>query len=265
MNMVLVRYYGSTGYFEDIDANGDNIADLVVPTYDDGSYGAPLDGRLVYQWDAFVPEHRNYQKATPYVAGKATPAEFFETAFQYNNSVSFTGGNERSTYRLGYTNYDATGMLPNSKINKNTFNVNGTLKVSDKFNVGSNATFIAQRTRGRNSTGYSDNLMSQFRQWWQVNVDVDELKQIYNQTGKNYSWNSEAGLPTSGVSGGSALQPHYWDNPYWTRYKNFQTDRRNRFVGNFNATYSVTDWLDATVKASVDTYSELREERRANG
>lgn len=258
-------YYGSTGYFEDIDGNGDGIADLVVPTYDDASYGAPLDGSLVYQWDAFVPEHRNFGKATPYIAAKATPVDFFETAFQYNNSVSFTGGNERSTFRLGYTNYDATGMLPNSKINKNTFNLNGTLKVSDKFNVGANATFIAQRTKGRNSTGYSDNLMSQFRQWWQVNADVDEQRKIFEQTGKNYSWNSEAGLPTGGVSGGSELQPHYWDNPYWTRYKNFQTDRRNRIVGNVNATYKLTDWLDATVKASVDSYSELREERRANG
>ena len=258
--------YGGAGTgSESIDANGDGIADIVSPTYDDGSYGDPLDGHLVYQWDAFVPEHRNYQKATPYLAGKATPVDFFETAFQYNNSISFTGGNEKSTYRLGYTNYDASGMLPNSKINKNTFNANGTLKVSDKFKVSSNTTFIAQRTKGRNSTGYGDNLMSQFRQWWQVNVDIDEQRKIYEQTGKNYSWNHEGGLPAGGVSGGSALQPHYWDNPYWSRYENYQTDRRNRFVGNVNATYSITDWLDATVKASVDTYTELREERRRNG
>ena len=254
-------YYGSTGYFEDIDANGDGIADLVVPTYDDGSYGAPLNGDLVYQWDAFVPEHANYQTATPYIAGKSTPVDFFETAVQHNNSISFTGGSDKFTYRLGYTNFDATGMLPNSKINKNTFNVNGTLQVSDKLKVGTNTNFIVQRTKGRNSTGYGDNLMSQFRQWWQVNVDVQEQKDIFEQTGKNYSWNHEGGFEQDG----DPLQPHYWDNPYWTRYKNFQTDRRNRFVGNLYATYKVTDWLDATVKAAVDTYTELREERRAIG
>ncbi len=254
-------YYGSTGYFEDIDVNGDGTADLAVPTYDDASYGAPLDGSLVYQWDAFVPEHRNYQKATPYLAGNATPADFFETSFQYNNSVAFTGGNDKMTYRLGYTNFDATGMLPNSKINKNTFNMNGTLKVNDKIDVGANGTFIVQRTKGRNSTGYSDNLMSQFRQWWQVNVDIDEQRKIYEQTQKNYSWNHEGALP----GGKGVLQPHYWDNPYWTRYRNFQTDRRNRFVGNVYATYTINDWLSATGKGSVDTYTELREERRANG
>lgn len=254
-------YYGSTGYFEDIDANGDGMVDLVVPTYDDGSYGAPLNGDLVYQWDAFVPEHANYQKATPYLAGKNTPADFFEAAFQYNNSVSFTGGNDKMTYRLGYTNYDATGMLPNSSINKNTFNLNGTLQATDKLKVGANTSFIVQRTKGRNSTGYGDNLMSQFRQWWQVNVDIQDQKDIFEQTGKNYSWNHEGGFEQDG----NPLQPHYWDNPYWTRYKNYQTDRRNRFVANVFATYNLTDWLDITAKGAVDTYKELREERRANG
>ncbi|MAU71909.1 MAG: SusC/RagA family protein [Pseudozobellia sp.] len=254
-------YYGSTGYFEDIDANGDGNPDLVVPTYDDASYGAPLNGQLVYQWDAFVPEHPNYQTATPYVAGAHTPVDFFETSFQFNNSVSVTGGNEKMTYRLGYTNFEQSGMLPNSNLNKNIFNINGTLKVSEKFNVGANANFLVQRTLGRNSTGYSDNLMSQFRQWWQVNVDIEDQRRIYEQTGLNYSWNHEGGF----FQGGSPLQPHYWDNPYWTRYENYQTDRRNRFYGNLFATYSLAPWLDITAKGAVDTYTELREERRAPG
>ncbi|MFT7407238.1 MAG: TonB-linked SusC/RagA family outer membrane protein [Flavobacteriaceae bacterium] len=252
-------YYGSTGYFEDLDVNGDGIDDLVVPTYDDASYGAPLDGSMVYQWDAFVPEHPNYLKATPYLAGKTTPADFFETSIQYNNSVSVTGGSDKSTYRLGYTNFDTQGMLPNSLLNKNTINFNGTLNVSDRLTVGANANTILQRTTGRNSTGYSDNLTTQFRQWWQVNVDVDSQRKIFEQTGQNYSWNHQGSI------GGSALEPLYWDNPYWTRYKNYQTDKRNRLFGNVFATYKLTDWLDLTTKAAIDTYKELREERRAVG
>lgn len=252
-------YYGSTGYFEDIDMNGDGTADLVVPTYDDASYGAPLDGSVVYQWDAFVPEHANYLTPRPYVAGATTPADFFETSMQFVNSVAVAGGNDRMDYRLGYTNYDQEGMLPNQHLNKNSFNLNGNLKINDKLRAGSSANFIVQRTTGRNSTGYSDNLMSQFRQWWQVNVDMESQREIFEQTGKNISWNHEGAL------GGSYLQPHYWDNPYWTRYKNYQTDNRNRFYGNLFATYSATDWLDITAKAAVDTYKELREERRAVG
>ena len=27
--------------------------------------------------------------------------------------------------------------------------------------------------------------------------------------------------------------PIFWDNPYWTRYKNYTTDERTRVYGNF--------------------------------
>ncbi|MHA6281451.1 SusC/RagA family TonB-linked outer membrane protein [Salinimicrobium sp. CAU 1759] len=255
-------YYGAPdfdGYFELFDVDGNGTTDRVVPTYDDASYGAPLDGQVVFQWDAFVPEHQNYLQPRPYVAGATTPVDFFETSLQFNNSVAVSGGTEKMTYRLGYTNFDQTGMLPNSNLNKNSFNLNGDIQVTDNLSAGASANFIVQRTTGRNSTGYSDNLMSQFRQWWQVNVDMDSQREIFEQTGKNISWNHEGAL------GGSYLQPHYWDNPYWTRYRNYQTDRRNRFYGNLFASYNVTDWLDITAKGAVDTYSELREERRAIG
>ena len=72
--------------------------------------------------------------------------------------------------------------MPNSKLNKNSLNFSGTLKVSDKLTVGSSANYLVQKTTGRNSTGYGDNLMAQFRQWWQVNVDIKDQEDIFNQT-----------------------------------------------------------------------------------
>lgn len=252
--------YYAAGYFDLKDVNGDGKNDKVVPTYEDGSFGGKLDGRLIYQWDAFVPEHRNFGKKTPYLPGKNTPVDFFKNTITTINSIDFNGGNDLGSYRLGYTNYETNGILPNSNQSKNNINFNGVLNFNNKFKVGNSSNIIFQNTLGRNSTGYNDNLMSQFRQWWQVNVDIKEQERIFKETGKNYSWNSKAAKKD-----GSPLTPQYWDNPYWTRFKNYQTDERTRFFGNVWGTYSVTDWLDVTAKAAVDTYNELREERRAIG
>src|SRR5690606_20962111 len=55
------------------------------------------------------------------------------------------------------------------------------------------------------------------------------------------------------------------DNPYWTRYQNFQTDKRSRVFGNFTLDYKIVDWLTLMGRVTLDSYTELREERRAVG
>ncbi len=252
-------YYGSTGYFNDADVDGDGTADLVVPTTEDGSYGGAFDPNLnVYHWDAFVPESENFGQARPWVAGENTPAEFFENQITWNNNVSLTGGNENTSFRLSYSNVDENGIMPNSSLTKNTLNFTGSTKLNEKLTADVLFQYNRQDVVGRFSTGYSDNLMSQYRQWWQTNVDVKEQEAIYKETGKNYTWN--AADATS-----DPLTPIYWDNPYWTRYENYNSDVRDRILSKVGVNYKVTDWLNFSGRASIDTYFETREERRAVG
>ncbi|MBS2097315.1 SusC/RagA family TonB-linked outer membrane protein [Carboxylicivirga linearis] len=252
-------YYGSTGYFEDADIDGDGNLDFVVPTYDDGSFGGKFDPNLeVYHWDSFVPESANYGKKYAWQAAKNTPVEFFEQEITYTNSVNIDGASDKGSFRLGYTNFKTNGVLPNSEMLKHNVSFKGIHNFNDKLRADVGVNYINQSTTGRNSTGYSDNLMSQFRQWWQVNVDIKEQERLYNKTGRNVTWNQNA--PWDGD-----LSPLYWDNPYWSRYKNYQTDSRNRLIGFAQLAYDLTKGLKLTAKASVDTYSELQEERRAVG
>jgi TonB-linked SusC/RagA family outer membrane protein len=250
-------YYGPQGFFED-DVNGDGVTDLVVPTLEDGSYGAQFDPNLnVYHWDSFVKESPNFGKAYAWTAAANMPDKFFETQMEYNNSIALSGGSAGNTFRLGYTNYKANGFLPNAEQNRHTIAFTGTSKINSKLEATINANYVFADTKGRPSTGYGDNQMANFRQWWQTNVDMYSQRDIYEQTGRNITWN-----------GGDYYDPEtpiFWDNPYWTRYKNFQTDKRSRLFGNLMLNYKMNDWLSVMGRVSLDTYSELREERRAVG
>ena len=252
-------YYNSEdGYFYLEDINGDGTDDLTAVYTEDASYGAAFDPNLlVYQWDSFDPDSPNYQKATPWVNAKNGPISFFETPVTLTNSISIDNGFESGSFRLAYTKFDQSGLMPNSEINKHNFSFNGTFDLTDKFTATGYANYIKTDGLGRNSTGYNDNIIGNFKQWWQTNVDVQQQKDIYFATRRNISWNpasSEAGAP-----------PIFWDNPYWTRYENYQNDSRNRFIGNFSLNYELTDWLDVTGRIATDTYNEQQEERRAVG
>jgi TonB-linked SusC/RagA family outer membrane protein len=251
-------YYGSSGYFMDFEGTDDMPAGFVVPTTEDGSYGGQYNPNLmVYHWDSFVPESPNFGKKRPWVAAENSPVEFFETQTTFNNSIALSGGSDAASFRLSYTNLDMEDILPNSSMNKNTINFNGSAQLTDKLSADAFFQYNRQDVVGRFSTGYSDNLMTQFRQWWQTNVDVKAQEDIYNRTGQNYTWNA--------ADYTDPLTPIYWDNPYWTRYENYNSDTRDRNLSKVGATYKFTDWLSLNASASIDAYTEVREERRAVG
>jgi len=239
------------------DWNGDGTDDYIVPTYEDASMGEAFDPSLmVYQWNSFIPGLETFGQATPWVAAEHDPYYFFNKSNTFSNSIQVSGGGEKSTYRLSYQNLDQTGILPNSRLNKNNISLSGSYDITEKLRVTTFANYINTSTTGRNSTGYSGNIMSSFRQWWQVNVDILEQKDAFDLLGTNATWN---------MNGPSDLNPAYWDNFYWQRYKNYETDTRNRLIGYSQLDWDVNDFMSLTARVAVDNYSYIQEERRAVG
>ncbi len=252
-------FYGSTGYFEDYDIDNDGNLDLVTPLTEDASYGAAFDPNLmVYQWDAMYPGLDNYKKARPWVAAKHLPGDMFETGVTLYNNFQFDGGSDKSTYILSYTNMKQTGIMPNSEITRNNLDLRATYNLSDKLNASAKFSYINTKGKGRYGTGYdAKNLMTSFRQWYQVNVDILEQKDAFFKSvnegnPKNYTWN-----PNSPYD----LKPIYWDNPYWDRYQNYEDDERDRMIGYASLNYKLNDWLNVTGRMSFDHYNFGRNER----
>lgn len=251
---------GYAQYFNQGDIFGNPNAQ-VAPTGDDASNGTKFDPNLmIYQWDAFDPTSPNYGKATPWVAAKNDPTTFFRKPVSTEQSISVANGGETGSFKLGFTKDIENGTVPNSNLDKNLFNLAATYKLTPKLTVGGAINFNNTSAVGRGGTGYdgsnSDNrnVMTGFRQWWETNVDVQELKAAYLRTGQNVSWNM-----ADPIDGNTS--PAYWNNPYWVVDHNYESDSRNRWIGNVNLNYQATPWLNLMVRTSIDTYSSLEEER----
>ncbi len=246
-------------YFFYADVDGDGQDDLIAPTSEDASWGHKFDPNLqVVHWDALDPLASNYGEKRPWVAGENGLDYFFQNGLMWTNSVSLDGGNDLGRFRLSYTNVDQEGTAPNSKIKKNILNFAGDYNFTKRLKAEANITYSNIEGLGRYGTGYDGlNPMQSFGQWFQRNVDMKRLDEKYLRSdGSQLSWNSAYW---------DDLHPIYFDNPYWTRRKNFQDDRRDRIFGFAGLTYDFTDYLSISGKAMIDTYTEIQNERVAVG
>ncbi|MGY2131648.1 SusC/RagA family TonB-linked outer membrane protein [Hymenobacter sp. HD11105] len=230
---------GSGGEFEYVDGGGSGTNDGT-----DESWGPRLDGRLIPQYNS--PVVNGVRQATPWVtSGKDNVRKhFFETGRTLTNNVALSGGNEKAGVRVSYTNLDQKGILYNTFLRRNTVNVNGGVDVTSKFKLSTNINY--SETRGRRpGQGYDElNVMQQLYTWYGRQVDVRDLKNLYENGGRNANWNS-----------------NYHNNPYFVLGEATNDDQRDRVIGNLTLTYALTDWLTLTARTTNDLYNQFNQRR----
>ncbi len=242
-------------YFYDV--NGDGEIDYTVPFSDDASRGEKFNpDLLVYQFDAAEPASANYMNKTPWIAAVNGPEYFFQNSVNYTNSIALNGNINNFNFRLSCTNMNKTGILPNSLLKRNNLAFRGEYIIFNNVKVSGQIAYVTSDVKGRNATGYSDNILTSFRQWYQVNVDMKTLENLYKETNRNITWNRSSFYDPT---------PAYWDNPYWVSYQNFETDHRNHLICAAHIDYTITRGLSLLGGISIDTYNELQEERKAIG
>lgn len=228
----------------------------------DASWGPRFDpSREVRHWDSWdETDTENFGKLRPWVATPNGIETFFETGVAISNNVSLEGGNSKNSFRIGYTDYRIDGTMPNSEINRRTFNASMTNQLTEKLKSTFSANVVRSEANGRAGTGYSDDdglsIMASFGNWHQRQLDISRMTEWKNVNGVQRSWNR---------SSYDNPNPAYWDNPYWTRNENVQSDNRDRFYGKYELTYDVADWLKVTGRAGLDFSKFFRDYRIAKG
>lgn len=255
----LQRLYGGGTIFEDVEINGNTYR--YPDYYTDESWGDKYDGKPFLSWYDLAKWEAGGKQGSPttsvWQAPKYDVKDFFNTGVSYTNNVSVSEATDRSSVRLSFTNSILEGYMPNSSLKKNIFSVAAsTTSANKKLEVFTNVTYFNSRAKGRSETGYGDNnVMQKFVQWGHRELDMRELKSLYimpdgtQATWNRYAWDD----PT----------PAYSNNPYWTRYKNYQNDSRNRVYGNVGASYKITDDLKLQYKANLDFFVDKQYERNA--
>lgn len=89
-------------------------------------FGPKFDGSTVRYWDG------TFRK---YEAQKNNYKDFFSTGYNSSGNIAISNASDKGNYRFSYTRTDYKSIMPGSNLNKNNFNFNGTLKLSDRVSV----------------------------------------------------------------------------------------------------------------------------------
>ncbi|MGR3811635.1 SusC/RagA family TonB-linked outer membrane protein [Jiulongibacter sp. NS-SX5] len=231
----------------------------LAPAYGkDGAWGPAYDAsKLVRHWDSWDPNASNYKETRPWTAPSVPYDNYFQTGVTRTTNLALTGANDKGNFRLGYTNLDGTGTMPNGFLDRNTFTVKSGYNLSPKLTVEMNGSYIQTNGKGRNITGYNNgNPMQAFTQWWQTQLDVDRLRNSTMVDGSQYTWNSK-GLVLDGNNNLLRYDPtpNYFDNPFWARENYLQEDTRKRLLGGANINYNIGGGFSASARIGTDFYN----------
>ncbi|MEN8117274.1 MAG: SusC/RagA family TonB-linked outer membrane protein [Bacteroidota bacterium] len=239
---------GYNGEFEYVDGNWGGVMDGI-----DESWGPRLDGRLIPQFDSPYDPVTGVREATPWIAHPDNVKNVFETGVNRVVGASVNRMEDDYNYRLSISNQDQTGMIPNTDQRKNTFTLNAGLNVTSKLHVGGSGSYIVTKNDNIMGSGYtSAGIFQSISQWFGRQVDTEYLKEHWQDidpvSGRNVNWNHS-----------------YHDNPYWTLNKNTNSRSRERFMGNVNLSYDITDWMQFRTMVGIDSYSQHVKQVRAKG
>ncbi|MFT3935596.1 MAG: SusC/RagA family TonB-linked outer membrane protein [Chitinophagaceae bacterium] len=189
------------------------------------SFGSKIDGSTDYV--------AADGKTHPYSAQRDNIKNFYQTGTTFTNSVALSGGNESILYRLSLSDLNAKSILPNSKYNRKTANLNLSAKLSDRLRIESVIQYSLETAKNRSTAG--DALGNPNWTPYEVanTVDIRWLNPGYDAQGNEIIWNDAA----------------IASNSYFVVNKFQEADDKNRFIGQASISYDILKNL--TVKGTV--------------
>ena len=170
--------------------------------------------------------------------------DFYETGKTYINSVAVSAAKEDADFRLGYTNVNEAGIIPNNMLKRNTLSVNAGSKFSEMLSARAVINYVRTEGEGRPRQGSNNpNLVVSQVNGFPRTVDPELLKNnIVDENGN-----------AIGLNGNNTT-----NNPYWVVENNPLNNRVERIFGNLQLNFTPYEWLSILGRMGTDFFDETR-------
>ena len=207
-----------------------SVANLLTKL-DDGSYvldcendenwGPRYDGtslvRSGLSWD---PTSDKYGKADTWES-RLNLRDLTRAAWTNNTNIAFSKAGNGFRTRVAFNNVERQGIMYNSKATRRSFSLTSSFKPTSWLNADVSYRYRYRKTQNAAVEGYSaaGNVVCEYTQWGQTNVNLSELKDWQRPDGSWRTWN---------IVSPDNLAANFHDNPYGTLY-NYNSYNYNNY------------------------------------
>ncbi len=181
--------------------------------------------------------------------------EFFQTGVNVTNSVSVSGGNDKTTAFFSYANMNVKGVMPTNTYNKHNVTLNQSTKLfNDKLTVSSNVIFSYEESKNRPGAGYYNNPLT--------GLYLFARERDFNSYKTNYQvFNPDRNIYKMNWYSTEEKQ----NNPYWEINNNSKLQTSHRVIANVKLSYDIAKHIKFETRANIDYNNMLRDNRYAAG
>jgi TonB-linked SusC/RagA family outer membrane protein len=178
-------------------------------------------------------------------------AEMYETGATFDNTLSMSGGNDRTTFymSLGQVNQDGFLVSNKDRFKRYTVRFNGSHAMFDKLTIGASGSYVQTQgagvDRGNTINGLS---LGSLRQ----PPDFNAKQYLDTLSGLHRSWR----FPNPGPTAFTTTRG--FDNPFYAINEDALLAHTGRFYGNVNANWQPMDWLSVNYTLGGDYSSDDR-------
>jgi TonB-linked SusC/RagA family outer membrane protein len=181
--------------------------------------------------------------------------DFFRTGSTLINSLTISGGGDRTTVYFSFSNTSINGIVSNNNYKKNNITFKqSTLLFDDKLSVSSNLMLINELTKNKGTAGYYLNPLTGLYLFPRDKdfASYEKNFQVFDTSRNMYLQNW-------------FVTDHFQSNPNWIINNQKREDLAKRLIASINTGYAITDHMNLQLRASYDYAIKTYEEKNKAG
>jgi TonB-linked SusC/RagA family outer membrane protein len=196
------------------------------------SWGAKLDGSNVPQFDGVL---------RPYSAQKNNIEDFYRNGGTWSNTLALNKTFDGGAIRFSANDVHNNSVVPNSGLNRQSFNLVGTFEPVKRLTIDARANYILEQAKNRPMLSDGAGNANYNVAFLPTSVSVNSLKAGKDADGNEIQYNTGNPFAT---------------NPWFAANEFINNTKRERLISSFNARYTFDNGLFLQGRVGRDSYND---------